>query len=89
MQKPMGDVTIDPTALTTMQQRSGTWAAYQNHALDSIDCGRLEFLQVGEGCTIKEAPEQMPDSHLGIGWRYRHIGYVDLQTGTIVAEKPA
>lgn len=89
MQRPMGNPDITPEVLSTLQKRGKTWAVYQNHALDNADCGHLEFLQIGEECTFKEAPEQMPDTHLGFGWRYRHVGYVDLATGAIVAEKPA
>lgn len=79
------DTKIDMEALVTMGERGGKWAVYQNMALDSADLGGLRFLQVGEGCTFKKAPERYPDTH-GIGWRYLHCGFVDLNTGLIVDE---
>jgi hypothetical protein len=70
-------------ALAQMRKAGGTWAAYQNIALDSATLGALRFLKVGPGCTCETAPERLPDSHLGIGWRFSHVGYVDLATGEI------
>jgi len=80
----LGDTTpIAPEALAQMRTRGGQWAVYQNHALDSADAGGLRFLKVGSGCTFEAAPERYPDSALGVGWRYLHVGFVDLDTGTI------
>jgi hypothetical protein len=76
---------IAPEVLTILRQRGGTWAVYQNHAMDSADLGGLRFLQVGEGCTIAIAPERYPDSHLGVGWRYLLVGRVNLESGEIEA----
>lgn len=59
------------------------WACYENHDLGHPDAGNLRFLAVGPDCTLKEAPPGYPDTHLGIGWRYRHIGWVDLAQGTV------
>ena len=59
------------------------WAAYENHALDSASCGELRFLAVGPQNTCHEAPERYPDTHLGTGWRYGRIGWVNLETGEI------
>ena len=62
------------------------WAAYENHALDSATCGELRFLAVGPRNTYHEAPNCYPDSALGIGWKFLHIGWVDLERGTIEAD---
>jgi len=46
----VGNLTIGPDALRQMHEgnRPGTqWAAFQNHAMDSVDLGGLRFLQVG------------------------------------------
>lgn len=75
-------------ALATMRERGGTWAAYECHALDSSEVGQLRFLAFGEGRTFAEAPERMPDTQHGIGWRYVLVGYVNLATGDIEQEKP-
>jgi len=63
------------------------WAAYQNHALDSANCGHLQFLAVGPDNTCKEAPERYPaDTSSGMGWRYLRVGWVDLETGEVIDE---
>jgi len=64
------------------------WAAYQNNAMDSASLGHLQFLAVGSQNTFKEPPDRYPDSHLGIGWRYAFIGWVDLETGCITECDP-
>lgn len=82
-------VVIHPEALKTMRERGGRWAAYQNHALDHVDVGRLQFLQYGPECTFKKPPERAPDTaSCGMGWRYLHVGFVDLTTGDVVQEEP-
>lgn len=81
---------IDPEALETMRSapRPGTvWAAYQNQAMDSAQHGHVSFLRCGEGCTFITPPVQYPDTALGPGWKYRHIGHVDLEAGKIILEK--
>lgn len=83
MNRPIGNPTIGPEALQQMRERGGTWATYQNVALDSSSLGDLRFLQVGPNNTYKEAPERYPDTQFGIGWRYVHVGYVNLSTGEI------
>lgn len=69
-----------------MRDRSsgGTWAAYQNVALDSADLGHLRFLKYGPDCTLKEPPARYPDTADFIGWRYVYIGTVNLETGEVV-----
>src|ERR1700735_5494359 len=74
---------IDADALRQMRERGGTWAVYQNHAMDSADLGVLQFLQVGEGCTFAIAPERYPDTQFGPGWRYLLVGRIDLESGAI------
>ena len=78
----------DESALNFMRERGGVWGAYQCVALDSADLGDLRFLQVGANRTYKTAPEQYPDSHLGVGWRFRRVGFVNLSTGEIQPNAP-
>jgi hypothetical protein len=67
-----------------MRAGGGDWYAYQNVALDSYDVGRIAFLKCGPGCTYEVAPEQYPDTPtVGLGWRYRKIGRVNFETGTV------
>lgn len=81
----IGNARPDPSSLSQMQERGGTWAAYQNHDLSSADCGRLVFLQFGEGHTFSTPPTRYPDTpSVGLGWRYLHVGTVDLSTGDIL-----
>jgi hypothetical protein len=51
--------------------------------MDSRSLGHIQFLCCGPGCTFAEPPKRMPDSHLGIGWRYLLVGTVNLETGEI------
>jgi hypothetical protein len=84
--KLLGDEKPAPEALEQMKKLGGTWAAYQNVALDSANCGHLQFLKVGEGCTYKEPPDKYPaDTSSGVGWRYLFVGMVDLEDGTILS----
>lgn len=72
-------------ALEQMRQRGGTWAAYQNKALDSANAGHMQFLKVGQGCTYETPPGRYPvDNQHGMGWRYLYVGMVDLETGKVV-----
>lgn len=89
MSKMIGDAPLGESALEQMRQSPHNypdtrWAAYQNHDLGSPDVGHLQFLAIGPQNTFKEAPGRMPDSHLGIGWRYQHVGWVDLDEGKII-----
>lgn len=82
----IGDEKPAPEALQQMRDRAKPdtkWAAYQNHDMSNTSLGHLQFLQIGVGCTYAEAPERMPDSHLGIGWRYLFVGFVNLETGNV------
>jgi hypothetical protein len=77
-----------PEAVEAMQESpynfpDTRWAAYENHALDSATAGELRFLAVGPQNTHQVAPDRYPDTQLGVGWRFVHIGWVDLGTGTI------
>jgi hypothetical protein len=83
----LGTEKPDLAVLTILRERlkpGQTWFAYQNHAMDSASLGLLQFLCCGPGCTFTEPPQRMPDSHLGIGWRYLLVGKVDFETGQIV-----
>jgi len=83
----LGTEKPDLAVLTILRERlkpGQTWFAYQNHAMDSASLGHLQFLCCGPGCTFTEPPGRMPDSHLGIGWRYLLVGKVDFETGQIV-----
>lgn len=84
MHKLIGDGVIHPEALDQMRQRGGSWAAYENVAMDSSNMGHLQFLRVGEDCTFKKPPEKYPaDTPAGMGWRYAFVGFVDLEKGIV------
>lgn len=62
------------------------WAAYQNVVLNSAALGHVIYLPFGVGCTYENdeaLPAYAPDGMHGLGWRYRHVGYVNLETGEI------
>lgn len=59
------------------------WAAYQNMAMDSANRGHLQFLAVGPQNTFKEPPRQYPDTQFGLGWKYKFVGWVNLETGAV------
>ena len=91
-EEPLPD---DDNPLLKMQQFSerqpgSFWAAYQDMELNSApNAGSLRFLVFGPTCTVKTAedlPNKYPDTHLGTGWRFLHVGYVDLKTGLIHAD---
>lgn len=74
----------DPEALAQMKERGGTWAAYRNADMGHSQCGHLQFLRFGVGCTHEVPPATMPDTAwMGLGWRYRYEGKVNLETGEI------
>jgi hypothetical protein len=73
-----------PEALATMRERGGTWAAYGNVAMDSVDCGQLQFIRYGDGCTFQLPPKRCPDTQHGLGWKYQLAGTVDLASGKVV-----
>lgn len=80
---------VHPGALNIMRFHAergskARWAAYQNMALDSANAGHLQFLSIGPDNTYQEPPEQYPaDNEHGMGWRYRFVGWVDLETGQV------
>jgi hypothetical protein len=77
-------IKVDPEALAQMRLRGGEWAAYRNEALDSRNCGHMQFLNVGPGCSYFSPPEQYPaDTTAGMGWRYRFVDMVNLKTGEV------
>lgn len=82
MNKLLGDGP-STQALQQMRDRGGRWACYQNVALDSADHGRLQFLKIGPDCTHTQPPAHMPDTHVGLGWKYLFCGYVNLETGQV------
>jgi hypothetical protein len=84
----VGEGTVGQEAIEQMRKRGGTWAAYQNHAFDSADFGGLRFLQYGPDRTLAAPPPRYPDSPAGVGWRYLHVGYVDLASGKVVPNEP-
>ena len=82
---------VSPEAVEQMRKspynfEDTRWAAYQNQALDSADVGQLQFLAIGPQNTHKEPPPHMPDSHLGIGWKYQFVGWVNLDTCQVEAD---
>ncbi len=58
-------------------------AVYQNHALDSENAGHLVFIIVGEHRTFEKAPARLPDGPYGAGWRYQHVGFLNLDTNQL------
>lgn len=58
-------------------------AVYQNQALDSANSGHIVFLIVGPTRTLKEAPKHAPDGPYGMGWRYLHVGFLNLETNEL------
>jgi len=82
----LGTERPDSNSLRLMRDRTKDgmrWAAYQNVDLGHPDLGHLQFLAIGPKQTYKEPPKNMPDTPAGIGWRYIHVGWVDLKTGEI------
>jgi len=83
----LGTEKPDLAVLTILRERlkpGQTWFVYQSHDMSSVTLGHLQFLCCGPGCTFADPPQRMPDSHLGIGWRYLLVGKVDFETGQIV-----
>ena len=75
------------TALRVRQEQHGNVtqkvAVYQNQVLDSSGLGHLVFLIVGEGKTFATAPARLPDGQYGLGWKYQHVGHLDLATNQL------
>jgi hypothetical protein len=68
----MSNITIEAETVRTLKERGGSWAIYQNLALDSCNAGQVVCLRFGPECTMKEAPDPMPDTpQYGPGWKYR------------------
>lgn len=76
-------MTIEEESLKKMRERGGTWACYENQAFDSASAGHRIYLQFGPGCTHETPPTQAPDGAHGPGWKYRFIGQVNLDKGTV------
>lgn len=60
-----------------------TWAVYENQALDSVTHGHRIFILVGPGRTNTVPAPQAHDGQHGAGWKYRFIGFVKLDDGTV------
>jgi len=78
------DAEIAPEPLDQLRARGGTWAVYQNVAMDSAAFGHVQYIKYGPGCTFERPPEKCPDTSAGLGWKYKHVGFVDLAQGRIV-----
>lgn len=80
---------IDPEALAVMRARSkdwptARWSAHQNVNLSSADVGHLKFVAVGpDGRGIS-----CLDRVFALHWSYAFVGWVNLESGTIVPEAP-
>jgi hypothetical protein len=74
---------IHPQALTTVRERGGRWAAYQNHDLGSKTLGHLKLLKFGDGCTFAEPPAHYPDPSISQGHNYLYVGELNLTNGVI------
>lgn len=76
---------VEEESLAQMRRSGGSWAAYENLAMDSANLGHVQYLKFGEGCTFKVAPPMYPANTVhGMGWRYRLIGEVSLESGEVV-----
>lgn len=75
---------VDSFVLDTIRNRGGKWAVYENQEIAHPQAGHLQFLAYGLGKSCLFAPERMPDTATQINWRYRRIGYLDLDTGEVV-----
>jgi len=83
----VGDVMIDLMKASGSNHKTTRWAAYQNQAMDSASHGHLQFLAIGPHNTYQVPPTAYPvDTSHGLGWKYRFIGYVDMETGEIHGE---
>ena len=75
---------VEEIMLRSMRERvvgrDARWAAYRNLALDSMTLGEFRFLAVGPEATYKEAPPSFPGAD---GWKYRFMGWVNLETGEV------
>ncbi len=58
-------------------------AVYQNQALDSESAGSLVFIIIGPERTLREAPPKAPDGAYGMGWRFLHVGFLNLETNQL------
>ena len=79
----------EPEALKEMRRLSRDWptckwVAYQNVDLSSQFTGHLQFLAVGPGRGVPCV------THPGYpnNWRYRFVGFVNLETGLIESFTP-
>ena len=74
---------VPSESLDQMKYSGGDWYAYQNQVMDSCGLGHIIYLKCGEGCTHKTPPKNAPDGNYGLGWKYRLIGKVELETGVV------
>lgn len=82
-------VLIEEGAIAQMRSLGGTWAVYQNMAMDSQSHGQFRFLKYGANAPFKTPPKRFPDTKDTVGWKFGYVGLVDLQGGWIVyAERP-
>jgi hypothetical protein len=81
------DGAIDLMKMSGSNHKTTRWAAYQNKAMDSASHGHLQFLAIGPHNTYQVPPTiYLVDTTYGLGWKYRFIGYVDMETGEIHGE---
>lgn len=72
------NITLHASTVRTLRDRGGTWALYQNQALDSGSAGQVVCMRYGPDATLAEASEQMPDTpQYGPGWKYRLVARVE------------
>ena len=74
---------IDENQLMVMRARGGTWACYENKALDSASVGDRIYIKYGPGCTFEAPPPHAPDGPYGTGWKYFFVGSVNLEKGVV------
>lgn len=86
--EPPDSNVIHPDSLAQLRAKGGTWAVYENVAMDSADLGLQQFIKYGPGCTFERPPEKCPDTPHGLGWKFKHVGYVDLASGRVITNEP-
>ncbi len=80
----MWEVAPDEETLREMRSYGCKFAAYQDISHSDDERGRLKFLRYGYlNCFYATPPEHFPGNGVTNTGRYKLIGYVNLETGTI------
>lgn len=77
---------ITPNVLRLLKMRTrkeDRWAVYENPARRGY-FGSLAYLRIGPGRRYKVTPELLPDPNLELGGKFFLIGWVDLDSGSVL-----